>query len=125
MELDLEYFLAHQLEMIYCLTKNFVNKEKLKFAGQIPDNGKIISVPEHLTNARSRFVSQIICISKMSYRSKKFSNSRKIARIAPISTPRRNLFFEKFAKERNEQKDFEKFENFSKNFEKNQKLSMC
>ena len=54
---------------------------------------------------------------------RKNSNSRKIARIAPISTiigpnesSRRDPFLENFSKERNEQKDFEKFENFSKYF---------
>ena len=57
------------------------------------------------------------------------SNGRKIARIAPISTifgpnesSRRNLFFEKFSKERIERKDFEKFKNFSKNSEKNARI---
>ena len=64
-------------------------------------------------NARGRFVSQIICISQMSYRSEQSSNDRKIARIAPIPTifgpiesQRHDLFLENFSNKRNEQKFF-------------------
>ena len=67
-------------------------------------------------NARSRFVSQIICISQMSYRSEKSSNDRKVARIAPVWTifgpiesQRHDLFLKKISNARNGRKVFVRF----------------
>ena len=59
-------------------------------------------------------------------RTSKSSNGRKIARMArnstifgPNESSRRDLFLEKFSKERNKQKVFKKFEKNSKKFSKN------
>ena len=61
------------------------------------------------TNRGSRFVSQIICISEISYRSEQSSNNRKIARVAPILTifgpiesQRHDLFLKNNSNETNE-----------------------
>ena len=43
-------------------------------------------IHQNSINRGSRFVSHLICIPKISNRSEKSSNDRKIARIAPIST---------------------------------------
>ena len=69
-----------------------------------------------IDNARSQFVSQITCISEISNRSKKSSNSRKIARtprismiFGPIESQRRDLFLNFFSNEQNKRKVFQKF----------------
>ena len=52
-------------------------------------------------------------------RPKHREDSSKFNDFGPNESSRRDLFLEKFSKERNEQKVFEKFENFSNSFSKN------
>ena len=78
-------------------------------ATDIVSNARSIIPIKMYSNCGSRLVSQIICISEISYRRGKSSDSLKIARIAPILTifgpiesQRHDL--KKKSNERNEQK---------------------
>ena len=77
------------------------------------------------TNDGSRFASQIICISEISYRSEKSSNGQRIARIAPIlmifgpiESQRHDLFLQKILNEQRNEETDKNFENFSNCFRK-------
>ena len=60
-------------------------------------------------NVRTRFVSQIICISQMSCRSEKYSNGRKISTtFGSIQSQKHHQFPKQKSNEQNKQKVFEK-----------------